>query len=69
MYRYNGSILKTLHISDDRWIDIVSRVDGCFRFYERAPNSDLGVPVVHFESPSYISAAAAEAAARLKFKL
>ena len=69
MYRYNGSVLKTLHISDDHWIDIVSRMDGFFRFYERVPNSDLGTPVVHFESPSYISAAAAEAAARLKFQL
>lgn len=69
MYRYNGSILKTLPISDGHWIDIVSRADGLFRFYERATNAELGAPVVHFESPSYISAATAEAAARLKFKL
>jgi hypothetical protein len=69
MYRYNGRILKTLPLFGGGWIDIVARSDGTFRFYERVPESDLRPPTVHFESGSYLSADAAEAAARLKFKL
>jgi hypothetical protein len=42
---------------------------GTFRFYHRARCEEKSLAAIHFESGMYISAEAAEAAARLKFKL
>jgi hypothetical protein len=69
VYRYNGRILKKIELCGGGWVDIVARADATFRFYERRANSDLAPQSVHFESGSYVTADAAEAAVRLKLKL
>jgi hypothetical protein len=64
----NAKPLKRIMLQDGGCVDIVSRLDSTFRFYHRNPCGDT-LASVRFESGSYISAAAAEAAARLKFNI
>jgi hypothetical protein len=65
----HGRILKRLHLSEGGCVDIIARPDGAFMFFHRVPcEADSSLTDV-FESGVYISAQAAEAAARQKFKL
>jgi hypothetical protein len=68
MSYYRGKILKRISLPNSECVDIVARKDGNFQFILRAPCED-GNSSAKFESAAYVSAEAAEAAARLKFKL
>ena len=66
---YRGTLIKRLHLNGDQCVDIVGRQDGSYQFIHRHPcNDNISAPTV-FESSPYISAEAAEAAVRQKFKL
>ena len=66
-----GRLIKRLSLPDDRWLKIIARHDGAFRFHEHGPSpgSKEVLPTFLFSSGFYISAQAPEAAARLMFKL
>lgn len=66
-----GRLIKRLSLPEDRWLEIIARHDGTFQFHEHGPSlgSKDGLPTFLFSSGVYISAQAAEAAARLMFKL
>ena len=68
MKYWHGTLLKQTHISEGHCFDLVKREDGAFQFHERIRRPD-GIWEFGFQSGTYISAEAAEAAARLKFKL
>lgn len=64
---YRGKVLKRIEINERECIDIIFRKDGAFQFIHRKPCDDKAPAPTQFESTSYITADAAEAAARKKF--
>ena len=66
-----GRVLKRFSLPDGHWLELVARHDGHFDFHERAyeSGSEVGYAAYIYSSGAYISAKAAEAAARQKFKL
>jgi hypothetical protein len=62
-------LVKRLALADGGWVDIVGRRDGTYHFFERVPYDDYQHTVLGFVSGLYVTAEAAEAAARVKFKL
>ena len=67
---YRGTVLKRIKINEDECVESLARKDGVFQFIHRKPcGTESGVAPAHFESAPYLTAEAAEAAARRKFKL
>lgn len=69
MALFFGRRLKTLHTPDGGCVNIIARHDGAYEFHYRFPCEGKGVAIDSFASGAYISAEAAEAAARQKFNL
>ncbi len=66
---YRGKRLKRIELQGDECVEIIHRPDGMFQYIHRSPCNDNISQNPTFESGPFISAEAAELAARQKFKL
>ena len=66
-----GRVIQRFPLPGGHWLELVGRHDGHFEFHERAyeSGSNDGYAAYVYSSGAYISAEAALAAARQKFKL
>ena len=65
-----GRVIKRFSLPANHWLELVARRDGLFEFHERAfLAAEHGQAAYLYSSPAYISAEAAEAAARQRFTL